>query len=401
MAGSFTSPDGDIENIFISDYAQLDRYGGAGSLWTWGRNSSGQLGDNTTTRKSSPVQTVSGGGNWIFTAGSGSNVNNISAVNGGIKSDGTLWMWGANSNGQLGDNTITGKSSPVQTVSSTTKWKIVATDGDSVAAIKTDGTLWTWGKNNYGQLGDNTNTNKSSPVQTVAGGNSWKFVTVNGQSMHAIKIDGTLWAWGFNSYNNLGTSNNTHYSSPTQIGSSSWLTVCTGRTSAGAIRSDGTLWMWGLNNYGHLGDNTTTGKNSPVQTIAGGSNWKQIQTGYKHSGGIKNDGTLWMWGKNGYGALGVGTNELGRSSPVQTIAGGSNWKQLSIKGTSTGAIKTDGTLWTWGHNNNGQLGDNTQVNKSSPVQTVAGGTNWKQVTCGYALSTGIYFFDSIDSYPNA
>jgi alpha-tubulin suppressor-like RCC1 family protein len=155
----------------------------------------------------------------------------------------------------------------------------------------------------------------------------------------------------------------------------------------------------GSNSYGNLGTGNTTNRSSPVQTVAGGTNWKQVQVGKHSAGAIKNDGTLWVWGRNDYGNIGDNTTTH-RSSPVQTISGGTNWKEISIKDTQCGAIKTDGTLWMWGFNGQGQLGTNDTTNRSSPVQTVAAGTNWKSVNSGLA-ATGIYFFDSLDSYPTA
>ena len=151
------------------------------------------------------------------------------------------------------------------------------------------------------------------------------------------------------------------------------------------------LWLWGENSYGALGDNTSAPKSSPVQTIAGGTNWKQVAFGRYYAAAIKTDGTLWAWGRNDYGQLGNNTITH-RSSPVQTISGGNNWKQVVGGRYQTAAIKTDGTLWTWGFNGDGQLGNNTSgsgTNKSSPIQTIAAGTNWKQVSCGYGHTAAI------------
>ena len=199
--------------------------------------------------------------------------------------------------------------------------------------------LWSWGRNNYGQLGDNTITSKSSPVQTIAGGTNWK--SVAGGWFHTA-----------------------------------------------AIKTDGTLWLWGYNSSGQLGDNTITHRISPVQTIAGGTNWKSVAGGSYHTAAIKTDGTLWTWGRNDYGQLGDNTI-TNRSSPVQTISSGTNWKSVAGGWYHTAAIKTDGTLWLWGYNGTGQLGDNTVTHRSSPVQTISGGTNWKLVACGWNHTAAI------------
>ena len=157
--------------------------------------------------------------------------------------------------------------------------------------------------------------------------------------------------------------------------------VACGTLHTAAIKTDGTLWTCGYNIVGQLGDGTTGRKSSPVTTAGGGTNWKQVSCGYWHTAAIKTDGTLWTCGYNGNGQLGDGTT-VNKTSPVTTAGGGTNWKQVASGYYHTAAIKTDGTLWTCGYNSFGQLSDGTTVNKSSPVTTVAGGTNWKQVACG-------------------
>ena len=377
-------------------------------LFTWGENLDGQLGDNTQISKSTPVQTITGGTNWSsFACGR----NYVAS----IKTDGTLWTWGYNSNGQLGNNTITHRSSPVQTIAGGTNWSVVACGERHTAAIKTDGTLWTWGDNGYkliggngyyitiggnGQLGDNTFTNRSSPVQTIAGGTNWSKVACGGgqnlSSGHtaAIKTDGTLWMWGSNYYGQLGDNTITHRSSPVQTiaGGTNWSSVSCGGDGTAAIKIDGTLWVWGRNIYGRIGDNTTADRSSPVQTIAGGTNWSKVACGYFHTAAIKTDGTLWTWGDGQFGELGNNSGG-GRNSPGQMVTFGSNWTKLACGKHHTAAIKTDGTLWVWGLNNSGQLGDNTTVHRSSPIQTISGGTTWKQVAGGYRHTVAIRDFN--------
>jgi alpha-tubulin suppressor-like RCC1 family protein len=382
----------DLGNILITKeylmtvYPQIAANMITPELWTWGNNSYGQLGDNTVTTRSTPVTTSAGGANWKQVSGG-------SAYTAAIKTDGTLWTWGANSYGRLGDNTTTNRSTPVTTFAGGTNWKQVACGSAHIAAIKTDGTLWTWGANSYGRLGDNTTTTRSIPVTTFAGGTNWKQVAGGNFHTAAIKTDGTLWTWGRNYYGQLGdnTLDNRIIPVTTFAGGTNWKQVAGGNFYTAAIKTDGTLWTWGNNNYGQLGDNTLNNRIIPVTTFAGGTNWKQVACGSDHIAAIKTDGTLWTWGRNSYGQLGNNT-ATNRSIPVTTFAGGTNWKQVAGGGARTAAIKTDGTLWTWGR---GALGDNTTTNRSIPVTTFAGGTNWKQVSCGNVHTAAIKTSDDL------
>ena len=159
-----------------------------------------------------------------------------------------------------------------------------------------------------------------------------------------------------------------------------------------AIKTDGSLWMWGYNSQGQIGDNSTTHKSSPVQTIAGGTNWKQVTVARNNAAAIKTDGTLWAWGLDNYGQLGDNSTAH-KSSPVQTVAGGNNWKQIAGGRAHLSAIRTDGTLWGWGRDQYGQLGNNLLLAVSSPIQTIAGGSNWKYVACSYNHTVAIRDFD--------
>ena len=273
------------KDYLISVYPNIVNQLDTPMLMVWGNNNNGKLGDNTTTNKSSPVQTIAYGNNWKQVSCGG--VTTIAAA---IKTDGTLWCWGFNGNGQLGDNTVTNKSSPVQTVGFATNWKQVSCGSGLVAqshtaAIKTDGTLWAWGRNSNGQLGDNTITNKSSPVQTVTFGTNWKQVSCGTSFTAATKTDGTLWLWGLGTSGQLGNDAATSRSSPVQTISfgSNWKQVACGDNHTAAIKQDGTLWLWGDNSYGNLGDNTTIKKSSPVQTVAGGTTWMQVAMGFGHA----------------------------------------------------------------------------------------------------------------------
>jgi alpha-tubulin suppressor-like RCC1 family protein len=388
MPNQFLSPEGDLENYFVSEYWLIDQYIGD-ELWTWGLGTSGQLGNFATTSRSTPVTTFLGGTNWKQISNGGTHAA-------AIKTDGTLWTWGRGGEGQLGTNDTTNRNTPVTTFLGGTNWKQVSCGFQHTAAIKTDGTLWTWGLGTNGQLGTNDITpNRSTPVTTFLGGTNWKQVSCGIQHTAAIKTDGTLWTWGLGTFGRLGNNDTTNRSIPvtTFLGGTNWKQVSGASNNTSAIKTDGTLWTWGRGSEGQLGTNDTTNRSTPVTTFLGGTNWKQVSGGNTHTVAIKTDGTLWTWGTGVSGQLGNTT--LSTSfTPVTTFLGGTNWKSVACGYFHTAAIKTDGTLWTWGRGGEGQLGTNDITpNRNTPVTTFLGGTNWKQVSCGTnftsAITTGI------------
>ncbi len=327
-----------------------------GTLWAWGYNYYGQLGDGTANSSYWPSQ-VGALNNWesIF-SGFG---NSFAITNNGI-----LWGWGDNGLGQLGDGTTTDKYAPIQ-IGTSNIWNSISNVTLHTLAIKNNGTLWAWGGNSSGQLGDGTTVFKQTPTQ-IGSSADWATISTGYNNSLAIKNDGTLWAWGYNFYGQLGDGTTTDKNAPIQIGSSAdWATISTGYEHSLAIKNDGTLWAWGYNYNGQLGDGTTKNKKSPVQ-IGTSNNWSYISAGYLHSLAIKNDGTLWAWGRNNHGQLGDGTT-INKNSPTQ-IGSSNNWTSIYAGGYHSLAIKSDGTLWAWGTNNHGQLGDSTTVDKHSPVQ---------------------------------
>jgi alpha-tubulin suppressor-like RCC1 family protein len=405
MPNQFFSPEGDLEGYFVDEYWLIDQWVGD-TLWTCGYNLAGQLGINvggTTTGRTTPVTTLAGGTNWKQVA-----VGDVFVSS--IKSDGTLWIWGRNTWGQLGINAADSRSTPVTTFAGGTNWKQVDCGGNHSAAVKTDGTLWVWGQNYYGQLGINVagiTTGRTTPVTTFAGGTNWKQVSCGPEVIAAIKTDGTLWTWGRNISGILGVNDTNGRTTPvtTFAGGNNWKQVTLGSTSGSnhiaAVKTDGTLWVWGQNGFGQLGNNASGDRLTPVTTFAGGTNWKQVTCVSGNTAAIKTDGTLWVWGQNDFGQLGINVAgaTTGRTTPVTTFAGGTNWKQVDgSAGQSIGAIKTDGTLWFWGRNEYGQFGVNDTNVRSTPTTALAGGTNWKQVSCGRttaALTSGTNPIDFI------
>jgi alpha-tubulin suppressor-like RCC1 family protein len=233
----------------------------------------GRLGLGNTTNYSSPKQvsgtwtTVSAGSYFTF----------------GIQSDGTLWGWGAGSSGQLGRGNATNYSLPMQ-VGALTTWSKVNAASNHTIAIKTDGTLWSWGYSDFGQLGLGNITNYSSPKQ-VGTLTNWSAVAQGAPNCSlSIKTDGTLWAWGRNLNGKLGLGNTTNYSSPKQVGAlTTWATVASGGKAnffgfSSAIKTDGTLWSWGNNGQGQLGLSNLTSYSSPKQ-VGALTTWFTVSAG--------------------------------------------------------------------------------------------------------------------------
>ena len=365
--------------------------GSCGTIaYAWGCNTCGLLGDNSVVTKNSPVTTSGGVTTWC----------QISAGflhTAAVKTDGTAWTWGFNSQGRLGNNSVVARSSPGTTEGGGTTWCQISA-GYHTAAVKTDGTAWTWGRNYCGQLGNGTagfGSYRSSPITTSGGGYTWCQISAsmsNNGHTAAVKTDGTAWSWGANNAGQLG--NCTIVSSFSPItpcgGGFTWCQISAGFLHTVAVKTDGTAWTWGVNAQGRLGNNSVAARSSPGITEGGGTTWCQISAGY-HTAAVKTDGTAWTWGINNSGQLGnglVGASSY-RSSPVITSGGGTTWCQIHAGDAQTAALKTDGTAWTWGRNGAGQLGDGSFTGRSSPGNVSGGGTTWCQISAGACHTAAI------------
>lgn len=285
------------------------------------------------------------------------------STNTAIKNDGTLWCWGANINGSLGDGTANNSSVPKQ-ISNTNDWKSIHAGGFYTMAIKNDGTLWGWGQNT-GNMGDGGGSSQYMVPTQIGQDNTWQTLSCGGSHTLALRTNGRLWVWGQNNYGQLGMSNGQNNFFPDEIGPDTWISIAAGNQHSVGVKSDGTLWTWGYNDKGQLGDGTTTNRNAPVQ-IGTATNWRKVSASITNTFAIKADGTLWGWGDNQYGQLGDYSME-DRLTPVQ-VGQDVDWKSVDAAGAHTIAIKNNGSLWVWGLNNYGQLGSGNTTNQNHPVQ---------------------------------
>ena len=419
----------DLEDLFVSDPSIIDDFKNVenGNLWALGTNVLRTIGDNTMINRSSPVQT-SVGGVWKeitaygdarpdVTSGSGQDGGFVGA----IKTDGSLWTWG---NVFLGDNVpgytssyppystppqyLGNRLTPIQ-IGLRKDWdKISCGSREVIHAITQSGQLFGWGRNDEGAIGDGTTIWRSSPVQ-IGTDSNWKFVTHGigrvGPVM-AIKTNGTLWGWGrntaidfFGDSGLIDPSSSTPRSSPIQIGTDTkWKTISVGSVVAAGIKTDGTAWIWGDNRIGELGNDLVypDGKRSTPTQIgwsgSGDNYWIDIcaagtSASFGGSGGdsfpylvaVDNNGYIWA---SGYLRSTVGNATQYRSSPVQLTTLGNGWKKVLSNNFAYIGLKTDGTLWTWGLFK-WLIIEGVPVTAdglSSPVQIFSNGkNNWRKI----------------------
>ena len=352
------------------------------SLLAWGLGTSGQLGLSNTTNYSSPKQ--------IGTLKTWASVSTGNASSMAIKADGTLWAWGGNTAGCLGLGDTASRSSPVQ-VGLLTNWSSVSSAAsNNTSAIKTNGTLWSWGRNDYGQLGTSNTTYYSSPVQVGALTN-WAQVATGHEYTLAVRTDNTLWGWGYTFSGQIGngSSGAGNIQSPVQVGAAiSWSKTYAGYFNSYGVSTTGALWAWGDGSYGQLGLGNTTVYSSPKQ-VGSLTDWLDVAGYYGWVVAIKTNGTIWGWGLGGSGQLGLG-NTTNYSSPKQ-IGALTSWSKIYAGRGSNAvlAIKNDGTIWAWGSNTNGRLGLGNTTNYSSPKQ-IGALTNWLSASIsnnGLAIAT--------------
>jgi alpha-tubulin suppressor-like RCC1 family protein len=350
----------------------------ASNLFTWGYNDSGQLGDGTTTHDSVPA---------LVDIGEPATWDDVSAGFShtcALRDDGTVWCWGDNFWGQLGDGTTTNRAVPAQ-MGTDDDWRMVSAGGGHTCGVRDDNTAWCWGRNDSGQVGDDTTTEAHEPVQVPDDGVGWATVqAAKGGHTCGTKVNGTLWCWGLNNQGQLGNGTVVNSESPVQVGSDGgWATVSGGLYHTCATHEDfdevdWALFCWGYNGFGQLGDGTATSRRVPTLTWFDAHDWSLlVSAGNYHTCAVKGSGTLWCWGYNDQGQLGDGTTTP-RSAPTQ-VGTESTWDGVAAGGIHSCGVKEDFSLWCWGGNVWGSLGDGSFDDSLVPVQT-SGTSNMLRVS---------------------
>jgi alpha-tubulin suppressor-like RCC1 family protein len=344
------------------------------SLWCWGNDANGQLGNGplVTATQASPYrvdrsfyESVSAGG---FTTCA-------------IRTDGTLWCWGRNLSGQVGIG-VNGANVESPAVVGTDLWMQVSVGEVHTCGIKRDGTLWCWGAEQSGALGNGGNSaNRPSPVQI--GTDRWSYISAGYLSTCGIKDDGSLWCWGGDAGGKLGNGSATtaDQTTPSRVAEyGPWVKVATaesGGHSTCAIKTNGSMWCWGNDAIGQLGNGTldTADKDSPVP-VSSYRRFTDVDVGEGSPCALAVDGSMWCWGSDWAGQMGNGTASAADNNVPGKVNGGMAWTAVATGKSHSCGIDTNGTLWCWGRDNYGQLGNGSVLTADQPSPTMA--ENWVQ-----------------------
>ena len=341
-----------------------------GTLWTWGASGNEyiSLGLAAGYRQVARPNMVQSGSVQSVVCGTDDYSYNQNKQTAALKDDGSLWVWGSNGNSFLGSGSSSSTSKPTKILDDVVSYDV---SSSHYAAVTSDGSLYMWGKNDFGQLGTGTTESVSAPTKIPL--DNVVAVSLGDSHSAALKADGSLWLWGDNDSGQIGNGSsggNNYVTTPERV-LDNVRSVSLGYSHSMAAKADGTLWTWGNNERGQLGDGTT-GSNVSVPTqVPDFGGVSIIDAGDSYSAAIKADGTLWTWGRNDSGQLGTGSTS-GESSPRRVLDGVNS---VALGASHALAVKQDGTLWAWGSNNYCQLGDGSSIDCKKPEQIRGCGQN--------------------------
>ena len=369
------------------------RYGNA---YCWGNNTYGQIGDGTTTARTAPTL-VSGGYTWASISSEfDDNTTDDVATTCGVTTSGVGYCWGTNKTGQVGDGTTTQRTSPTL-VSGGYTWASITVGWMSVCGITTSGAGYCWGNNTFGEVGDGTTTQRTTPT-LISGGYTWASITSGDVFSCGVTTSGTGYCWGWNSFDELGNGNTTQQDSPAAVsGSYTWSSIYAGGEGSCGVTTAGAGYCWGYNSDGEVGNNSTTATSSPV-SVSGSYTWSKIVTGWKHTCGFTTAGVGYCWGDNTSGEDGDGNTT---TVHVPTAVSGSltfvnigDGMSHADYDTSCG-LTVGGLEYCWGENNVDQVGDGTTTNRTSPTAAV-----WSDAAPSSPASLAQYKSDGVTSLSN-
>jgi alpha-tubulin suppressor-like RCC1 family protein len=392
---TITMNDSNVRTLFGIASGSIDMNTGRGKsavqkgpVYAWGSNLSGQRGDGTTTdtTASSPALVVGGYTDWVYIAGRAYGFS-------GVRANGTLFSWGAGTNGMNGNFSISNTGTPVQEATQSMNWKQVFPGLNALFAIDTSGQAYGWGLGTSGQIGDGTLGTRTLPTLVAGGFTDWKALQTGTLHTVGVRNNGTAWAWGLQTTGRLGNGLTSGVAnSPVSVvgGFTDWTHIAAGLAHSLGRRSNGTIWSWGSNTSGALGTGNVTAQSSPVSIAGGFTDWTFVIAGGDRSFAIRSNGTAWAWGNNIFATLGDNTN-TSRSSPVSIVGGFTDWVELRAGPASNanGSMgrRSNGTVWSWGSSTT--MGDGTITAKSSPVSIAGGFTTWVTISAAQTAQAAI------------
>jgi len=332
-----------------------------GTLWCWGHNDSGQLGDGTTTGSALPVR-IGSQSSWVGIAAGDRHTC-------GIREDASLWCWGADPSAPP---PVPGSGTVPERIGQGTGWRSVLAHGSNTCAIDVGEDLWCWGDNSHGQVGDGTTTPRPGPVRVLpegrtAGDSRWTEISPGDGFTCGTRSDDSLWCWGANEDGAVGDGTETDQYRPVRIDAGTrWTTVRAGHDHACALQDNGIAWCWGDNSDGQLGTSTYFPVPLPVPVLDRGT-WSGLTAGQDFTCALRPDSTLWCWGTNEHGELAASREDLVTAGVPLRAPGDEVWRTLSAGAGTACGLHADGTLWCWGANRWGQIGDGTLENRTAPT----------------------------------